>query len=121
KTKQVTLSSGMNNILREESTTLTDEMIVSATRAGAKTPTTFSTVDKQTLRKQNFGQDLPLQLNWLPSVVTTCDAGNGVGYTGINIRGSDATRINVTLNGIPYNDSESQGVFWVNIPDISSS
>lgn len=121
KTKQVTLSSGMNNILMEESTTLTDEIIVSATRAGDKTPTTFSTVDKQTLRKQNFGQDLPLQLNWLPSVVTTSDAGNGVGYTGINIRGSDATRINVTLNGIPYNDSESQGVFWVNIPDISSS
>ncbi len=121
KTKRVTLSFELNEILLEESTTLTDEIIVLATRAGEKTPTTYSTIHKQTLRKQNFGQDLPIQLNWSPSVTTTSDAGNGVGYTGINIRGSDATRINVTLNGIPYNDSESQGVFWVNIPDISSS
>lgn len=122
KTKRAMLSTGsLQVILLEENITLTDEVIVSATRAGEKTPTTYSTISKQTLRKQNFGQDLPIQLNWSPSVVTTSDAGNGVGYTGINIRGSDATRINVTLNGIPYNDSESQGVFWVNIPDISSS
>ncbi|GIV36563.1 MAG: TonB-dependent receptor [Cyclobacteriaceae bacterium] len=105
----------------EEGITFTDEVIVTATRASGKTPTTFSTVDKITLRKQNFGQDMPLLLNWTPSVVTTSDAGNGIGYTYINIRGSDATRINVTLNGIPYNDSESQGVFWVDIPDIASS
>lgn len=110
-----------NSFMLEELVTFTDEVIVSATRAGDKTPTTFSTVDKPTLRKQNFGQDLPLLLNWSPSVVTTSDAGNGIGYTGINIRGSDATRINVTLNGIPFNDSESQGVFWVDIPDIASS
>jgi len=108
-------------ILLEESVTMTDDVIVMATRAGEKTPTTFSTMNEQTIRKQNFGQDLPIVLNWSPSVVTTSDAGNGVGYTGISIRGSDATRINVTLNGIPYNDSESQGVFWVDIPDMASS
>jgi iron complex outermembrane recepter protein len=110
-----------NVVWLEESTIVTDEVIVQATRAGAKTPTTYSTLDKPAIRKQNFGQDLPLVLNWSPSVVTTSDAGNGVGYTGISIRGSDPTRINVTLNGIPYNDSESQGVFWVDIPDIASS
>lgn len=105
----------------EEGYTFTDEVVVLATRAGDKTPTTFSTIDKTILRKQNFGQDMPLLLNWTPSVVSTSDAGNGIGYTGLSIRGSDATRINVTLNGIPYNDSESQGVFWVDIPDIASS
>jgi iron complex outermembrane receptor protein len=122
RTQQVWLAAGeLNEILLEEGTILTDEVLVLATRAAETTPSTFSTIDKPTLRKQNFGQDLPLLLNWSPSVVTTSDAGNGVGYTYINIRGSDQTRINVTLNGIPYNDSESQGVFWVDIPDIASS
>ncbi|MDW8332519.1 MAG: TonB-dependent receptor, partial [Cyclobacteriaceae bacterium] len=116
------LVSGENNLVElEEGISFTDEVLVTATRASEKTPTTFTSVDRTTLRKQNFGQDMPLLLNWTPSVVTTSDAGNGVGYTYINIRGSDATRINVTLNGIPYNDSESQGVFWVDIPDIASS
>jgi iron complex outermembrane receptor protein len=69
----------------------------------------------------NLGQDLPFILNQTPSVVVNSDAGSGVGYTGINIRGSDATRINVTLNGIPYNDAESQGSFFVNLPDFASS
>jgi iron complex outermembrane recepter protein len=105
----------------EENSIITDEVLVLATRAGDKTPATFSTLDKVSIRKQNFGQDLPLILNWSPSVVTTSDAGNGIGYTYISVRGSDQTRINVTLNGIPYNDSESQGVFWVDIPDIASS
>jgi iron complex outermembrane receptor protein len=105
----------------QESATLTDEVVVFATRASEKTPTTFTDVSKQTLQKQNFGQDMPFILNWTPSVVTTSDAGAGVGYTGIRIRGSDATRINVTINGIPYNDSESQSTYWVNIPDIVSS
>jgi len=122
KTLRVLLEVGKeNSFLVEEGVTFTDEVIVSATRAGEKTPTTFTTLDKPALRKQNFGQDLPILLNWSPSVVSTSDAGNGIGYTGISIRGSDATRINVTLNGIPYNDSESQGVFWVDIPDIASS
>ena len=82
---------------------------------------TFSAIDKVSIQKQNFGQDLPMIMNWMPSVVTTSDAGAGVGYTGIRIRGSDATRINVTINGIPYNDSESQGVYWVDVPDIATS
>jgi iron complex outermembrane recepter protein len=104
-----------------ESYQLTDEVIVYATRATAETPTTFTNVDQAAIKKQNFGQDLPFLLNWTPSLVTTSDAGAGVGYTGIRIRGSDATRVNVTINGIPYNDSESQGTFWVNISDIASS
>ena len=84
-------------------------------------PITFSNVSKKELSKRNLGQDLPILLNFLPSVVTTSDAGAGIGYTGIRVRGSDATRVNVTINGIPYNDPESQGTFWVNLPDISSS
>lgn len=108
-------------IVLEETSTLTDEVIVQATRANESTPTTHVTLDKQVLQKQNFGQDLPILLNWTPSVVTTSDAGAGIGYTGIRIRGSDATRVNVTINGIPYNDSESQSTFWVDVPDIASS
>jgi len=105
----------------EETFTLTDEVVIYATRANDKTPSTYSNLNKQAIQKQNFGQDLPILLNWTPSVVTTSDAGAGVGYTGIRIRGSDATRINVTINGIPYNDSESLGTFWVDVPDIASS
>lgn len=108
-------------ILLSEDVVLTDEVIVSATRATEKMGATFSNINKLTLQKQNFGQDLPLVLNWTPSLVTTSDAGAGVGYTGVRIRGSDATRINVTINSIPYNDSESQGTFWVDVPDIASS
>src|SRR6478609_9726535 len=105
----------------EENAQLTDEVVVFATRANDKTPTTFTNVNGQVLAKQNFGQDMPMLLNWTPSLVTTSDAGTGIGYTGLRIRGSDATRINVTINGIPYNDSESQGTFWVDIPDIATS
>jgi iron complex outermembrane receptor protein len=108
-------------ITLEETSTITDEVVVQATRANDKTPTTFLTLHRPAIQKQNFGQDLPFIVNWTPSVVTTSDAGAGVGYTGIRIRGSDATRVNVTINGIPYNDSESQGTFWVDIPDIASS
>lgn len=109
------------SIFLEEDVVMTDQVIVTATRVNEKTPTTYSTINKVTLQKQNFGQDLPFALNWTPSLVTTSDAGAGVGYTGLRIRGSDATRINVTINGIPVNDSESQGVFWVNTPDLASS
>ena len=100
---------------------LTDEVIVTATRASDKTPVTFTDVDKEEIQKQNLGQDIPFLLNQTPSVVVTSDAGAGIGYTGIRIRGSDPTRINVTINGIPYNDAESQGTFWVNLPDFASS
>jgi iron complex outermembrane receptor protein len=105
----------------KESPTFTDEVVVEATRADELTPTTFVNMDRSTIRGQDFGQDLPYLLNWTPSLVTTSDAGTGIGYTGVRIRGSDATRINVTINGIPYNDSESLGTFWVDIPDIASS
>ncbi|MBS1977409.1 MAG: TonB-dependent receptor [Bacteroidetes bacterium] len=114
-------SDSKTEILLKEQSVLTDEVVVLATRANEHTPTTFTNVNRLTIQKQNFGQDLPFIVNWTPSVVTTSDAGAGVGYTGIRIRGSDATRVNVTINGIPYNDSESQGTFWVDIPDIASS
>ncbi|EAZ81764.1 TonB-dependent receptor [Algoriphagus machipongonensis] len=100
---------------------LTEEFIVSATRASSTTPTTFQTIDKEELAKRNLGQDIPILLNFTPSVVTNSDAGAGIGYTGMRIRGSDQTRINVTVNGIPMNDAESHGVFWVNMPDFASS
>jgi len=103
------------------SSIMTDEVVVSATRASGNTPMTFKTIEKKEIEKQNSGKDFPYLLESSASVVTTSDAGAGVGYTGIRIRGSDATRINVTLNGIPYNDSESQGVYWVDLPDIASS
>lgn len=98
-----------------------DEVIVSATRVNDRSAMAYSNVNAEALEKQNLGQDIPVLLNFTPSLVSTSDAGGGVGYTGIRIRGTDATRINVTVNGIPYNDSESQGVFWVNMPDIASS
>ncbi len=98
-----------------------DEVLVQAVRVSADSPITHSNLDKEELEKRNLGQDIPYMLNYLPSVVTTSDAGAGVGYTYIRVRGSDASRVNVTLNGIPYNDSESQGTFWVNLPDFTSS
>ncbi len=98
-----------------------DEVFVSAVRVTKESPVTFSNLTKEEIRPRNLGQDIPVLMNFLPSVVTTTDAGAGVGYTGIRVRGSDATRVNVTINGIPYNDAESQGTFWVNMPDFASS
>ncbi|MGA9269098.1 MAG: TonB-dependent receptor [Lutimonas sp.] len=98
-----------------------DEVLVKATRVEEDAPFTQSYVTKEEIEARNLGQDLPILLNFLPNVVTTSDAGNGVGYTGIRVRGSDATRVNVTINGIPLNDSESHGTFWVNLPDFASS
>jgi iron complex outermembrane receptor protein len=98
-----------------------DEVLVSAIRVTSKTPVSFSNLSKREIQNRNLGQDIPILMNYMPSVVTTSDAGNGVGYTGIRVRGSDATRVNVTINGIPYNDSESHGTFWVNMPDFASS
>lgn len=104
-----------------KSTFQADEVIINATRVNDKSGMAYTNVNAETLNKQNLGQDLPVLLNFTPSLVSTSDAGGGVGYTGIRIRGSDASRINVTVNGIPYNDAESQGVFWVNMPDFASS
>ena len=98
-----------------------DEVNVNALRANEKTPVAFTNLSKTEIEKGNLGQDLPYLISLTPSVVTTSDAGAGVGYTGFRVRGSDPTRINVTVNGIPLNDSESQGVWWVNMPDFSSS
>ena len=98
-----------------------EQVYLNGVRVAADSPITHSNLSKQDLAKRNLGQDIPLLLNYLPGVVTTSDAGAGVGYTGIRVRGSDATRVNVTINGIPYNDSESQGTFWVNLPDFASS
>ncbi|WP_411556588.1 TonB-dependent receptor [Maribacter sp. TH_r10] len=98
-----------------------DEVFVSAVRATKESPVTFTNLTKEDLKPRNLGQDIPILLNFMPAVVTTSDAGAGVGYTGIRVRGSDATRVNVTINGIPYNDSESHGTFWVNMPDFASS
>ena len=94
---------------------------VRAIRAGEKAPFAKTDISKKEIEKINMGQDLPFILNQLPSAVVSSDAGNGVGYTGVRIRGTDGTRINVTLNGIPYNDVESQGSFFVNMPDFTSS
>ncbi len=94
---------------------------VRAIRASDKAPFAKTNIDKATIVKQNLGADIPFLLNQTPSVVVNSDAGNGIGYTGIRIRGTDATRINVTLNGIPYNDAESMGSFFVNLPDFASS
>jgi len=105
----------------QPSAILVDEIEIISTRVDDKAPVTQKTVTREELQKQNLGQDLPYLLNQTPSVVVNSDAGNGVGYTGIRIRGTDITRTNVTINGIPVNDPESQGVFWVNMPDLASS
>jgi iron complex outermembrane receptor protein len=100
---------------------LMEPVEINAVRASETSPFTKSTLGARGIEKLNLGQDLPFLLNQLPSVVVNADAGNGVGYTGIRIRGTDPTRINMTINGIPYNDAESQGIFFVNLPDLASS
>jgi iron complex outermembrane receptor protein len=100
---------------------LTSEVLISATRAGDKTPVAFTNISKTQLMENNSGQDIPYLLGLTPSLVQSSEAGAGVGYTSLRIRGTDPTRINVTIDGIPLNDSESQGVFWPNMPDFASS
>lgn len=99
----------------------TGEVFVNALRADDSTPIAYSNISRADIESRNLGQDIPFLVNNTPSVVSTSDAGAGIGYTGITIRGVDAGRINVTLNGIPLNDAESHGVFWVNMPDLASS
>ena len=98
-----------------------EEVRVSTIRAKITDPVTQTNISKNYISSRNLGQDIPILLNYLPGVVTTSDAGTGIGYTGIRVRGSDASRVNVTLNGIPFNDSESQSTYWVNLPDFASS
>jgi iron complex outermembrane receptor protein len=105
-------------VLSANSTVL-EEVLVSAVRVKANAPVTHSNLSKKEIAKRNLGQDIPILLNYMPSVVSSSDAGAGIGYTYLRVRGSDA--LNVTVNGIPYNDAESQGTFWVNMGDFASS
>ena len=100
---------------------MTEEVLINATRAGEHAPLAYSTIDRKSLKMQNTGQDMPYLLSLTPSLVETSEAGNGVGYTSLRIRGTDGNRINVTIDGIPLNDPESQQVFWVDLPDLASS
>ena len=97
------------------------EASVVATRATSTTPIAFTNISREELSRANHGQDIPFLVSMTPSVVSTSDAGAGIGYTSLRVRGVDATRINVTANGIPVNDAESHTVFWVNMPDLASS
>ena len=98
-----------------------DEVVVQSIRVKYSAPFSHSNISKEELSSKNLGQDLPILLSFLPSVVTTSDAGAGVGYTGIRIRGVSAQSTNITINGIPFNDPESHGTYWVNLPDFTSS
>ena len=98
-----------------------EEVIVSATRAGKSTPMSYNNINEAELKRQNAGTNIPMILQTLPSLVSFTEGGTGVGNTSLRIRGTDATRINVTLNGMPLNNPESQEVYWVNLPDLSSS
>ena len=98
-----------------------DEVIVQSVRVKYDSPISHSNISKSELSTVNLGQDLPILLNFLPSIVTTSDAGAGIGYTGIRIRGVSPQSTNITINGIPFNDPESHGTFWVNLPDFTSS
>ena len=108
-------------IVLEEDDNVLDEVLVSAVRATSNIPVTYSNLSKKELAKRNLGQDISVLLKYLPSVISSSDAGAGVGYTYLNVRGSNSERINVTINGIPYNDPESHGTFWVNLGDFASS
>ncbi len=101
--------------------TRTEEVIVSATRAGERAPFTWSGISADEIRRKNLGQDLPYLIGFTPSLVETSETGTGIGYTSFRIRGSDGSRINITIDGIPLNDAESQQVFWVDLPDLASS
>ncbi len=120
--KLVSISKNITlDLTMKESAVVADAVIVSAIRASENTPTTYTTVGKEEITRQNLVQDLPYILGNQTSVVATSDAGTGIGYTGLRIRGSDATRINVTINGVPLNDPESHAVYWVDVPDFASS
>jgi len=103
------------NIVLLAKSVMTEEVFVNATRAGEQTPMAYSTVTKEDISKNNIAQDIPYLLGYTPSLVVSSDAGTGVGYTNINIRGTDVKRINVTIDGVPVNDAESHGVWWVDL------
>ena len=111
----------VENVSLRPAAIITDDVIISATRAGEQTPLAYTNVTGEILEKKNSGQGLPYLLSLTPSFVETSESGNGIGYTSLRIRGTDASRINVTIDGIPLNDPESQQVFWVDLPDLASS
>ena len=116
------MTAQQNQVANDSTKTQTlDEVLVQSVRVKSNAPITHSNVTKAQLEPRNLGQDLPILLNYLPSVVTTSDAGAGIGYTGIRVRGVSPLSTNITINGIPYTDAESLGTFWVNLPDFSSS
>lgn len=120
--KEINLNQDLEfNLTWEKTIESLNEVLVSSVRVKADSPITHTNLTKAEIQERNLGQDIPVLMQYMPSVVSTSDAGNGVGYTGIRVRGSDASRVNVTINGIPYNDQESQGTFWVNLPDFASS
>ncbi len=119
--KEVNLKRSVEMVITVPRTIRMDEVLVKASRVDEKMPFTYKNLDRDELEIRNLGQDVPYTLKWTPSVVVTSDAGTGIGYTGIRVRGSDPTRTNVTINGIPLNDAESQAVFWVDLPDFVSS
>ncbi len=109
------------NVLLKSTSYMSDEVIISATRVNANSPNTFENFSSTKLDKENLGKDLPYLLKMTPSLVVTSDAGTGVGYTGLHIRGVSLSEINVTLNGVPVNDAEDQSVYFVDLPDLASS
>lgn len=122
--KTVDIQLDSNQKLDVDMTNLAEELgeiIISAYRVDADSPITHSNLDHEEIRERSLGQDVPILMNYMPNVVTTSDAGAGIGYTGMRVRGSDASRINVTMNGIPINDAESHGTFWINLGDFTSS
>ncbi|QMU66801.1 MAG: TonB-dependent receptor plug domain-containing protein [Flavobacteriaceae bacterium] len=122
KEQKITLAKDQTIVIELSPNSITlDEVLVSAIRANSEIPVTYSNLSKKEIAKRNLGQDIPVLLNYLPSVVSSSDAGAGIGYTYLNVRGSNGERINVTINGIPYNDAESHGTFWVNLGDFASS
>lgn len=122
KTKRVVLNSDkVVDIDLADAQESLDEVFLSSVRVNAQSPITYSNLTNEEIEDRNLGQDIPVLMSYMPNVVSTSDAGAGVGYTGIRVRGSDATRVNVTINGVPYNDAESQGTFWVDLPDFASS
>jgi iron complex outermembrane receptor protein len=114
-------NTNLSNIQLKKGTFEANEVIISATRTDHKQGATFQLITKKEIEKLNIGQDLPYILQYTPSAINTSDAGAGVGYTSLRIRGTDATRINTTVNGVPVNDAESQGTYWVDFPDLASS
>jgi len=109
------------NVTLKEKPIAFGQIVVQSTRATEKLPITYTNLESEEIQERNLGQDIPFILKWTPSTVVSSDAGTGIGYTGLRIRGIDPSRINVTVNGVPLNDSESQGVFWVNMPDFATS